>query len=224
MFKKIYVDFDGVLLDSCSGMENYILEKYGKKIHISDAYKYDYTGIKGISKKDLYSAFSDPKYMSALKPYKGAKLGIKRLKDFFEVVPYTQVDCKETKSIRDKQIVDFGLNGEAYMSCSEGKPILLEDDVILVEDNLSHILKWVREAENKWGRSYAKDKDVLFLLVDQYYNQYKYYIDWNWVGNRDILNDLGILRVPSFADGVSLLESAETKDFNGILRRLYGCV
>lgn len=222
MFKKVYVDFDGVLLDSCKGTEDYILKKFGKEIHVSDAYKYDYTGIEGISKKDLYSAFSDPEYMSALKPYEGAKEGIARLKDFFEVIPYTQVDSSAVKPVRDGQIADFGLEGEAYMACSEGKPILLETGTILIEDNLSHILKWVHEAEKRWGRSYARSRDVLFLLIDQPYNKYKYYIDWNAVGDRNIFDDLGILRVPSFADGVSLLESANAKTFNEILRRVYG--
>jgi hypothetical protein len=222
MFKKVYVDFDGVLLDSCKGTENYILKKFGKEIHISDAYKYDYTGIEGISKKDLYSAFLDPEYMSALKPYEGTKEGIKRLKDFFEVEPYTQVDCSAVKSVRNKQIEDFGLIGEAYLSCSEGKPILLKEGTILVEDNLSHILKWSHEAEKKWGKSYAKSRDILFLLIDQSYNQYKHYIDWNALGNRNMFDDLGILRVSSFADGASLLESADIKNFNGVSQRVYG--
>lgn len=154
---KIYLDFDGVVYDSITGIEEYIYKKYNEKIDVSKAYKYDYTGI-DCEKEKIYKAFTDEEYFNLLHPFKDAIKAINILKEKYEVVPYTYVD-KSILKIRNRQIKEVGLTGNAYTS---KKPII-KDKCIIIEDDLKNLLRHI------------DNKDAKLYLIDAPYNKFENY-------------------------------------------------
>lgn len=179
--KFVCVDCDGVLIDFCGGIKQYLNDK-NIEFKPECVTSYSFKGNIGCDRSEIFKAMNDEELYTYLQPYDNIETSLLLLAcNDIETKAYTgSVDLPKAIEIRRKFINKYNLNsGDIYIG---NKPVVLEADA-LFDDCLAVHKEWIEAGY-----------DGKLFLIDHTYN--------NEENNPDFPYFDKVIRCKDFEDAV----------------------
>ena len=158
--KFVCIDCDGVLIDFCGGIKQYLNDK-NIEFNPENLISYSFKGDIGCDRSEVFKAIKDENLYPYLKAYSDVSTGLLMLTcNDIETRAYTgSIDNQKALALRNDFIRKFNLDsGSIYIG---KKPVILEADA-LFDDNLDVHKDWIEAGYT--GKLY---------LIDHNYNSEK---------------------------------------------------
>ena len=166
LFDKIFLDVDGVLLDSISSMVRLLNEKHGTNAKSSDIVSWNFNEVKSdLTTKDIEDLFNNPKFFEIVEFYDGAIEFLTKYRH--KIILFSKGNCDNIKHKReffdaygfsDITLIGFPLNiSKGFLDMQyNGRSLFIDDCTTNLIDSNANLKVQFKpsDTDTEWSRNW----------------------------------------------------------------------